>query len=240
MRIVNRIYSQIGLCSHLMFLIFSIFLKMPISADELLPQKVGATTIPFFDELRKRPLITEVWYPIESQVKALPVHSWGQMVDEARDTPFTCKATKKYPLIVMSHGAGGSRDDLAWLGAMLVKQGYIVASVDHYGNTWYMNQPKEALKRWERPKDITYVIDQLLIDPVFGPCINPDKIGFAGFSLGGLAGIWLAGGIANNYEKPTLAEVNKEFPDADQDLINSIDFSKAKKDIMIRKSERPF
>jgi predicted dienelactone hydrolase len=46
---------------------------------------------------------------------------------------------------------------------------------------------------WERPKDLSVVLDKLLADPVFGPRIDRKRIGAAGFSLGGYTVIALAG-----------------------------------------------
>jgi predicted dienelactone hydrolase len=199
-------------------------------AGNITPEKIGTTTIPFYDALRQRPLITEIWFPVDHSAKAFPVISFWKLAPEVRDVPFVCK-NKKLPLILMSHGDSGSRMDNAWLGEYLADHGYLVASVDHYGSTWYLYHPREAVRTWERPKDISYVIEQMLNDPVFGPCINPDKVGFVGFSLGGLTGIWLAGGQANEYQIPSKVSIAPFHlaETSDPDLIRSIDFSKAKK-----------
>jgi predicted dienelactone hydrolase len=38
---------------------------------------------------------------------------------------------------------------------------------------------------WERAKDLSTVLDDVLADPDFGPHIDRRRIGAAGFSLGG-------------------------------------------------------
>src|SRR5690606_41854760 len=60
-----------------------------------------------------------------------------------RSSPFKRELTVRdaktikgqYPLVLFSHGNGGSRLSMEWLAQSLVKSGYIVAAVDHWGNT---------------------------------------------------------------------------------------------------------
>ena len=52
----------------------------------------------------------------------------------ARGAEFATKS-QKYPLILMSHGTGGASMQMMWLGRELAAGGYIVAAVDHHGNT---------------------------------------------------------------------------------------------------------
>ena len=44
-------------------------------------------------------------------------------------------AQAKYPLLLLSHGTGGSADSLDWLGAGLAAAGYVVAGVNHPATT---------------------------------------------------------------------------------------------------------
>ena len=129
-------------------------------------------------------------YPIDENIKVRSPNGVWLNPLEARDAPLK-KDSRKLPLILFSHGDGGSRLDLSWLMANLVGAGYIVASVDHHGNTWNLNLPAESLRRWERPKDISFVLRTLLNHPHFAAVIDSRRIGF-----GGLTGIWLAGGRA--------------------------------------------
>lgn len=149
-------------------------------------------TIPFFDLTRERPLITEVFYPIASTNETIIPKELFQRSPQSRDAPFP--NIGKFPLVLFSHGDGGSRLDNSWLMESLAAKGYIVVSIDHYGNTDYLNLPAIALKRWERPKDVTFVLRKLLKHPKIGSLIETNRIAFAGFSLGGTTGIWLAGG----------------------------------------------
>jgi predicted dienelactone hydrolase len=160
----------------------------------------------FKDVNRNRPLVTEVWYPTTDTLKpADKKNSPFVRLNTVRDGEI---AGSNRPLIMLSHGSGGTRLDLEWLAQYLVLHGYIVASPDHWGNTFDNKIPIEFIKPWERPQDISFVITQLLANPAFKRAINPRKIGAAGFSFGGATMIELAGGVADypallNYYRTT-------------------------------------
>jgi predicted dienelactone hydrolase len=76
---------------------------------------------------------------------------------------------------------------------------------------------------WERPKDLTIVLDRLLADHIFGTRIDRNRIGAAGFSLGGYSVIAIAGGVFNQKEydafcnsprRDFTCEPQPEFPEA--------------------------
>lgn len=165
----------------------------------LQPQKTGIATFNFHDPLRNRPVITEVWYPIDQEVPAQNIPGFWMRCDEARDAPLSQKQ-QKYPLIVMSHGSGVDRFNLSWLAEVLAANGYIVAAMDHYGNTWNNKIPELYATPWERPQDVSFVIDQLLSSSPFADRIDQKKIGFTGYSLGGATGIWIAGAQAGHID----------------------------------------
>lgn len=196
----------------------------------LQPQKTGIATIRYYDEQRCRPLITEVWYPVDEQAPAEAVSGLWVRCAECRDAPFASQP-KKHPLIIMSHGNGGDRLNAAWLAEVLAANGYIVAAMDHHGNTWNNKIAEYFVKVWERPQDVSFVIDQLLNDDRFASHINPEKIGFIGYSLGGLTGVWIAGGQISNFDKPSMKDVPvDQIPSfVTDEVINSIDFSPVQK-----------
>jgi predicted dienelactone hydrolase len=147
-------------------------------------------------------LVTDIWYPADPA--AVEQMQWIGSADTpfakgakaARDaTPIA--APEKFPLILLSHGIGGSSSMMAWLGAALASHGYIAAAVNHPGNNALGDYTIPGAILWgQRAADLTAILNQLLADPTFGPRIDPKRIGAAGFSLGGLTVIELAGGIA--------------------------------------------
>ena len=136
---------------------------------------------------KPRPLATTIWYP--AQAGALE-KEWNVSIFKAGSNAMgaTMSSTpQKLPLILLSHGTGGSAASMAWLAESLAAHGYIVAAVNHHGNTGYEKKTRlEAfVVWWDRPRDISIVIDRLLADPVFGDRIDAQRIAVAGFSIGG-------------------------------------------------------
>jgi len=148
---------------------------------------------------------------------------------EARDASIK-DPLKKYPLIVMSHGNGGDRMNGAWLAEILASNGFIVAAMDHHGNTWNNKIAECFVKIWERPIDVSFIIDEILKDPRFTSNIDSSKIGFIGYSLGGQTGIWIAGGKIGDFDRPKLDEIPADqIPSiVTPELLSSIDFSPVK------------
>src|SRR5580692_4476050 len=179
----------------------------------LQPNKTGITTLNFYDTSRARPIITEIWYPVDAAEPAKSTTGFWLRCDEARDAPLSAQKDK-YPLILISHGNGGDRFNISWLAEILAANGYVVAAMDHYGNTWNNKIPEFYAKPWERPLDITFVIDQLTNHSYLKDRIDHKKIGFAGYSLGGATGIWVAGAVAGQISNAEIAEAcHKELAD---------------------------
>ena len=141
-----------------------------------------------------------VWYPAAASPgeekdqyvgpPGAPLFYAGRAAKDATLAP----AFGRFPLIALSHGTGGSAMQMAWLGTYLAARGYIVVAVNHPGNnavTGYTTQG--FIEGWERAKDISTAITNLLGDPRFGPKIDPGRIGAAGFSYGGHTMMELAG-----------------------------------------------
>ncbi|WP_411679437.1 alpha/beta hydrolase family protein [Clostridium thailandense] len=106
-----------------------------------------------------------------------------------------------FPLVIISHGSGGSHLLYRTISTYLAKNGFIVAMVEHYGN----NRNNNELENTEdnlilRPKHISLTIDKLLSDNFFGKHIIGDKIAVIGHSMGGYTALALAGGVPRTRE----------------------------------------
>lgn len=169
--------------------------------------KVGGQSLYFADASRPnwagegaRPMSLEVWYPaVDNAVEQ--THYFGgdealfQIEGIAKDAPIL---VGQWPLIVLSHGTGGSALQMGWLGRHLASQGFIAVAISHHGNTCiepYL--PQGFLLWWERATDLSRVIDFMLDHDDFGAVIIAEKIAVAGFSLGGYTALAVAGGICN-------------------------------------------
>ncbi|SAK81628.1 dienelactone hydrolase-like protein [Caballeronia pedi] len=108
-----------------------------------------------------------------------------------------CSVTgENLPLVVMSHGHGGSRLGHHDLAEKLADAGFVVAAINHPGDTSSdMSRASEPSEFVERPIDIQRLIDYMLDSSPEASKINARNIGFFGFSRGGFTGLVLAGGV---------------------------------------------
>jgi predicted dienelactone hydrolase len=140
-----------------------------------------------------------IWYPatdtaIETkQVVGDPKHPLfvaGSAMPHADFAPHL----ERLPLVLISHGTGGSALQMAWLGTALARAGYLAVAVDHPGNNANGQLTPEGFALWwERATDLSNVLDALLKDETFGVRIDPTRVAAAGYSLGGYTVLELAG-----------------------------------------------
>ncbi|MFA3916796.1 alpha/beta hydrolase family protein [Ruegeria hyattellae] len=102
-------------------------------------------------------------------------------------------ATNRFPLVVLSHGMFGNAYNQAWLASALAQHGFIVAAISHPGTSTWSRDPDQTRQLWERPKDISRVIDHAVGSSEFARHVDPDRIYMAGHSLGGFTAVALAG-----------------------------------------------
>lgn len=113
------------------------------------------------------------------------------------------------PVIIFSHGLGGSRDNYEYLGRHWASHGYVSVHLEHQGSdreVWQQAgdrmgslraaaaDPRIAL---HRPIDVRFVIDQLAKlnhdDPAFKGRLDLEHIGIAGHSFGAHTTLLVAG-----------------------------------------------
>lgn len=174
--------------------------------------EIGQKSVTYVDKSRNRPVVTEIWYPThdkfvkkDSVTKKLPFKSMEVIIDASIPN-------KKFPLLLVSHGTGGNRFSLTWFVEKMVREGYMVVALDHYGNSTFNKIPREFVKWWERAIDVKFLLNSLLKDKTFGKKIDSTKIGFAGFSLGGYTAVALAGGYLDR-DMSKVSEADRKLPD---------------------------
>lgn len=190
------------------------------------PQKeknynIGQQSVTFMDESRNRPLLTEIWYPtLDDLTKKEPKENRKELFKTIETIPNATIPNKTFPLLLISHGTGGNRFSLTWFIEKMVKEGYVVVSLDNYGNSTFNKIPREFVKWWERAIDVQFVLTSILSDNEIGSKIDTSRIGGVGFSLGGYTNIALAGGYVDRTvtkdEAPEEREMPPEFPKTDE------------------------
>jgi predicted dienelactone hydrolase len=121
-------------------------------------------------------------------------------------------------LIVISHGTASTEIGFATLAQTLARNGYLVASVEHVGDTWQDQSMRATPVRYfaERPRQASRVIDTLLADPQWRAGIAKGAdgrplIGALGHSAGGYTVLALAGGKPVLSRLRTHCETNAEL-----------------------------
>lgn len=144
-----------------------------------------------------------------AQGRALEVALWYPTDDHARDTTLIADSRAfvgtalrvdappqpgRHPLVVLSHGYGGNWTNEQWLAADLAAQGYIVAAPNHPGTTTRDLAAPDQVRLWERPRDVSRVIDAVNADSRIAPTLVAQQAAVIGHSLGGWTAVALAGG----------------------------------------------
>jgi predicted dienelactone hydrolase len=135
-----------------------------------------------------KPLVIGIWYPSQSTVQPVVLGPTTMNV-AVNGTP----EGKALPLVVMSHGTGGSFLGHFDTAIALADAGFVVAAVTHAGDN-YADQSR-SVDVMDRPRQISRVIDHMLSTWDGRATINPARIGMFGFSAGGFTTLVSIGGI---------------------------------------------
>jgi predicted dienelactone hydrolase len=142
-----------------------------------------------------------VWYPAAkgAKEKSIDLGPGGQVFfregASAADADFPDR--KLRPVILLSHGFGGTAGIMAWLALPLARAGYVVVAVDHPGNNGRDTMTAAgATLFWERAVDLAAALKAAKADPVIGPHLDNTNVGLAGFSIGGFTALVGAGARA--------------------------------------------
>jgi len=150
-----------------------------------------------------KPAHFALYYPTPDAARVIPMGPFPQNV-AINGVP----ESKVKGLIVISHGTASTEIGFATLAQALARNGYLVASVEHVGDTWQDLSMRATPGRYfaERPRQVSRVIDTLLADPQWRARIangadGQPRIGALGHSAGGYTVLALAGG------KPVLSRM---------------------------------
>lgn len=105
----------------------------------------------------------------------------------------------RHPVVMFSHGMGGTDRAQAWLTAGLAERGAIVVAVNHPHSTWGDFDMSQGVKHWTRVADLSVALDNLQSDPAFRDHIDPARIMASGFSYGGWTALSM-GGLMGNHQ----------------------------------------
>lgn len=107
-------------------------------------------------------------------------------------------AAGKHPVILLSHGLGGSIKSVAWLAHGLAARGAVVISVSHINSSWKSFELSEGIKHWTRAQDLSHTLNVVFADPDVSGHLDHSRIMAAGFSFGGWTALSMGGARANH------------------------------------------
>jgi predicted dienelactone hydrolase len=135
-----------------------------------------------------QPLEVGIWYPSDAPASPQPLSLFTQNV-----APGAPVAGKALPLIVMSHGSGGSFEGHYDTALALAHAGFVVAAVTHTGNNY--RDDSRFSHVGDRPRHVIRMLDYMLAAWPAHAQIDPARIGVFGFSAGGFTALVLIGGV---------------------------------------------
>lgn len=207
---IDRIRAPFHIGSALCVLVAVLACQSAFASPATHTYKVGAAARAFIPNppynwrgAHTHALLTTIWYPaapssVEKPQLIGPPGSPLFLAGSAAQNAKLAASPSRFPLVLLSHGTGGSAMQLAWLGEYLAAHGFIAAAVNHPGNNALEPYTIEGFTLWWlRAHDLSVALNHLLDDRTFGPRIDRARIGAAGFSLGGYTMIEIAGGVTN-------------------------------------------
>lgn len=133
------------------------------------------------------PLEVGIWYPSEAPATSQRLGLFEQTVANGGAV-----AGRGLPLIVMSHGTGGSFEGHYDTAIALAEAGFVVATVTHTDDNYRERTQVGRLEN--RPRHIKVLIDYMLASWRQHDTIDPSRIGMFGFSAGGFTALVAIGG----------------------------------------------
>ncbi|PJJ59900.1 alpha/beta hydrolase family protein [Hymenobacter chitinivorans] len=104
-------------------------------------------------------------------------------------------APGRFPVVLISHGTGGSGLVYRTLAHFLASQGFVVGLPEHpHNNRADDSWAQTPQNLTARPRHLQLALDAVLHDSSLAPATAPDAVALIGHSLGGYTALALAGG----------------------------------------------
>lgn len=166
-------------------------------ASEASAQSPGLQALSIDAPHHGRAMTGALFYPTDADG---PSQDFGKnrVFEGVEVMPNADPSASAHPLVLLSHGMGGTVRSLTWLAHGLADRGAVVVVINHPNSTWGDFDLAKATAHWTRAEDMQVALDHVLEDPTFGALIDTDRIMAAGFSFGGWTALSL-GGVRGNH-----------------------------------------
>jgi predicted dienelactone hydrolase len=134
------------------------------------------------------PLEVGIWYPSGAATAPQQLGAYTHTV-----AANGAVAGRGLPLIVMSHGSGGSFEGHHDTAVALAEAGFVVAAVTHTKDNY--RDPSGFTRVENRPRHIKALVDYMLASWPHHDLLDAKRIGMFGFSAGGFTALVAIGGV---------------------------------------------
>jgi len=152
------------------------------------PLNAGVAELAASDKPNGQGIPWLVWYPTDTTEQPFVI---GRIpIQAARDTP---PLRGEHPVVVLSHGSGGTSLSHWRTARDLARHGYVVLSLVHADDNAAVSKGSSTLEVWNnRPKEWSRALD-LLLASRYAAVIDARRIAAVGFSAGAYTAL-VAGG----------------------------------------------
>lgn len=135
-------------------------------------------------------IASAAWYP--TKWAGIPTALGPYRIEVAVDAAPT---PGRFPLIVFSHGTGGSGFNHHDTASHLVQHGFVAVTLTHPGDNFEDTSAFGTdVPLLGRPRHVVTVLDAVLKDATLGPLLDARRIGVVGFAAGAYTALVLVGG----------------------------------------------
>jgi predicted dienelactone hydrolase len=114
---------------------------------------------------------------------------------------------KAMPMIVISHGTGGSSLGHFDTAIALADAGFVVVAMNHTGDNYADHS--RSVDIMDRPRQVSRVIDHMLATWEGHAAVDPQRVGMFGHSAGGFTTLAIIGGVPDHRK---IGPMCREYP----------------------------
>lgn len=169
-----------------------------------MPLYPGYRQLSVTDTTQGAPIPVLVFYPTDTPVTTATLGPYQFEV-----SPEAPASAGRFPLVLISHGSGGTHILYRTIAIHLARHGYMVAIPEHPGNNRIDNSLYGTVDNLvNRPRHVRLVLDAVLADMELAASAEADNAAMIGHSMGGYTALAVAGGLPSKDGNPVEVETD--------------------------------